>query len=509
MAAGRTDEAIEGLERLRLQIKALDLAPGSPPKRPFLNDAESAEVIRRIGEQTGPITLFVGAGASIEAQLPSWVALVRRLLDEVALPKSVDRADWEAALLESGPTSAAALIQAQVRDRFPRWVYRALYADKRSRVFRPGALAEQIAYWSAEFPDAVSLVTVNYDDLLEKALIAHGLSPQPITRDGEGVRTGHTPVYHLHGYLTDDDPEAEVVLSEDDYARFPVGECWQDQLMASLLEDTMCVFVGLSFTDPNLLRWLHGASSNGDPKHIALFSRQSSPRLSAGVRGQLEAATTERWLAANVEAVFTDFFGEQAQILHEAALRRSMAGLDPFERRSADAQRRAESFFGLEEDFAASQQVASDWLRELLDAVRTMLRAPGKRLHERLGLGLWVADHAEGQLTCLGVSDRAHTDQSTVVPVSMELVSNWVSVETVTNGSPRFQDPGIYASRWGYVRGLPLVLDKGRRGRTLVGAITLTSTNPRARSVFARAGDSVLDAIDDLLTDYGSAAFEP
>lgn len=507
MGSPRVDEALRSVTRLRQQIEALDLSPTSPPKRPFLHDEESGEVIARIGDRAGPITFFVGAGASIEAQLPSWLSLVRRLLPSVVLPPRVDREEWATTLLENGPTAAAAVVQARVGDRFPGQVFRALYGGKHSRVYRPGALAGQIAYWRAEFGDAVSLLTVNYDDMIEKALRSRGLQPCPISAEGETAAKGEVAVFHLHGRLNDDAQDLPIVLSEDDYARFPVGESWQDALMDHLLATTMCVFVGLSFTDPNLLRWLHTADS-GHNGHVALFSRQSSPRLSDGVRAQLEHATRERWRQAHVDVFFTDFFGEQAQILHEAALRRSSAGIDPFETRADAARDRAREFFGLGGDFAAGQLAASEWLRSLLADVRTILRGREHRLHEKLGLGLWVADHAEGQLVCLGTSDRAHADPRTLVPVPLELVSDWTSVEAVTNGSPRFQDPAIYASRWRYVRGLPLVFRRGQPGRVLVGAITLTSTKARANSVFARAADPVLDEVDDLLTDYGALAFD-
>jgi hypothetical protein len=156
----------------------------------------------------------------------------------------------------------------------------------------------------------VSLVTVNYDDPLEKALAEEGLAPAPIAAKGEVPAADEVPVYHLHGRIDDSHPQGPVALPEDDYARFPVGECWQDELMKSRLRDSMCVFVGLSFTDPTLLRWLHTAG-NGGPQHVALFSRQSSPLLEEEIRRDLEDATRARWHDAEIDAHFTGSFGER------------------------------------------------------------------------------------------------------------------------------------------------------------------------------------------------------
>ncbi len=48
--------------------------------------------------------------------------------------------------------------------------------------------------------------------------------------------------------------------------------------------DGVCVFIGLSFTDQNLLRWIYRSTGTD---HIAVLARQSSPRLAPDVRREL------------------------------------------------------------------------------------------------------------------------------------------------------------------------------------------------------------------------------
>jgi hypothetical protein len=63
-----------------------------------------------------------------------------------------------------------------------------------------------------------------------------------------------------------------------------------------------------------------------------------------------------------------------------------------------------------------------------------------------------------------------------------------VAVEAITQGSVVEWDPQTYASRWRSVRGIPLVwTGPGQGERILVGAVTLTSTQPHGSSIFDAA----------------------
>lgn len=80
--------------------------------------------------------MLVGAGASIEAGLPSWNTLVNRLLERGALNADLLSADDERARAlwledagRDGPLGAAAMVDALAGDERDAWVVEALYGD--------------------------------------------------------------------------------------------------------------------------------------------------------------------------------------------------------------------------------------------------------------------------------------------------------------------------------------------------------------------------------------------
>jgi hypothetical protein len=502
---GRLTEA----QQLRQELAQANRRPTS--RRRYLHDRSTREAIDLIGGHDGPVTIICGAGASVEAGLPSWWGLVRDLLSASRpnLERGV-RERWADAVLTDSLVAGAAVAQAHAasQEEFRDRVFDRLYDGGSSADFEPGAIAQQVAWWKRRFPDEVTLATFNYDDLLERSLAPHMPARGVAANDPEPA--GEALVYHLHGRLYDAERDLDFVLSDDDYARFPLSPRWQDAVMGRALEETLCVFVGLSFTDPNLTRWIHRSAVTGGPGSIALFSRQSSPRLPADVRRELEASTTRRWRAAGVDVVFTDFFGEIAQVLHEAALLREGGALADFRSRAAGVHAGAQRLLlpTGSRRLPAAQLSASRWMTDLVDGVREIARSSGVRFRdEQIGAGLWLADHGAGELTLAASSDRAITERRSVRPVRLDLASQWAAVEAVTRGAAVQRDPDVYASRWRYVRGLPLIVHEDDPGRLVAGALTLTSTRPLGRSVFSRLRREVRLDIDDFAVDHALRAF--
>jgi hypothetical protein len=433
------------------------------------------------------LTFIVGAGASMEAGLPSWGRLVRLLL-QAAAPASLsdgDRAEWLDAAAEPGLLAMAATARALAGsdEEFMARVEHHLYDGRNADQFDPGPLAREIAAWKREYPQT-QIATLNYDQLLEHALQDMGLDAEA-REDGDPEPPGIAVIRHLHGHLTGAPTNDAVVLTESDYALWPASS-WQDEFMDNALGG-VCVFLGLSFTDQNLLRWIYRSS---DSQHVAVLVRQSSPRVSRDVRHELESATRARLQRAHVTAYWADFYAEVAQLLHEARRRRGPGKPpsrypDRAQKRALKGRRRCLPATGLE----TRQRKVRTILSESLAGVRAALRTVGiDAAAAVLGLGLWGLDYKRREVTLWAVSDRIHVDISTVIAVPLAWGTEWVAVEAITQGSVVEWDPDTYASRWRSVRGIPLVWTRPeQRERIIVGAATLTTTQPTGDSIFDEA----------------------
>jgi SIR2-like domain len=473
---------VDGLESPSAPLAIAD-RPGFLVAQPA-NDPQP--IIERLASAER-LTFVVGAGASMEAGLPSWGDLVRALLESGA-PDSLgesDRVAWLDAVGESGLLGMAATARALAGSdsEFVERVEQRLYRAKAPDHFDPGPLAQEIAAWKQAYPE-VQLATFNYDQLLEGALEDVGMTAEA-REDATPEPNGVAVVRHLHGLLTGDPARDAVVLTEGDYALWPTGS-WQDDYMRDAL-DGVCVFLGLSFTDQNLLRWIYGSTGT---QHVAVLSRQSSPRLSRAVRRELESATRARLQHVNVTAYWADFYAEAAQLMHEARRRRG-PGAPPTayperaQKRALKGRRRCLPGTSLE----ARQRKVREILSDSVAGIRAALTAVGiDATGAVIGLGLWGLDYERREVTLWGSSDRIHVDSSTITGVPLAWGSEWVAVEAITQGSVVEWDPDTYASRWRSVRGIPLVWTRPQgRERVIVGAATLTTTEPSGSSIFDQA----------------------
>ena len=124
---------------------------------------------------------------------------------------------------------------------------------------------------------------------------------------------------------------------------------------------------------------------------------------------------------------------------------------------------------------------------------------------EDLGLGLWVANHAEGIAELWGASEQVWLDPRAIEERPIHVDSRWVGVIAMIKGVPVEQDPAVYTTRWRFIRGIPLVVRSP--DRSLVGSLTLTSATPLEECPLgiSRAPRELLSAIDRML---GEAAEE-
>jgi hypothetical protein len=205
--------------------------------------------------------------------------------------------------------------------------------------------------------------------------------------------------------------------------------------------------------------------------------------------------------------VWANYYGEVAQIVHEIGLRCNGGSPTPF---SLRARRRlgcgaARIAPDTSHQFVGAQRDISAWLRGRLDDLHAICEGespPVDLSGHRLGLGLWAVDHERGQVLNWASADRAYQGPEAVVANPLHVGSRWVAATAIANGVPVEQDPMVYASRWRFVRAVPIILGPDGE-RSIVRAVTLTARTPLSEFPLATASASpgLLAEIDKFLSD--------
>jgi len=185
------------------------------------------------------LVLFLGAGASIGAGLPSWSDLLDALAGEAQL---TDAEREELRRLE--PRDAGRVLDRRLRDRggdLAATVVRLVTADRSS-------LLQQLA---ASLP-VTEAVTTNYDTLFEDAWIGAGREPSVLP--WESVAEASCWLLKLHGSVHD--PKS-IVLSRDDYLRFEGEGVALAGIVQAMLLTRHMLFLGYSLSDDNFHRLVH------------------------------------------------------------------------------------------------------------------------------------------------------------------------------------------------------------------------------------------------------------
>ncbi|HXD33519.1 MAG TPA: SIR2 family protein [Pyrinomonadaceae bacterium] len=241
--------------------------------------------------QKGGITLVVGAGVSIPRGVPSWDALARAMW-ETTFPDT--QSPWE-----GGDTSPQRLPQFLPivfelvyrelgdRDKFAKVLREHLYTTKvkyprkdekfdsssESLAVLGRLLLQEFERGQGRRIDAV--ITLNADELLEQAAMTlvnrkqkKGTPVYPFTlvrmsthTDLGQERLRRIPIYHIHGFLSQTpkffDAEYMLVFSDLQYWSTSASALtFANRVVSWALNESCCIFVGLSMTDINLLRWL-------------------------------------------------------------------------------------------------------------------------------------------------------------------------------------------------------------------------------------------------------------
>lgn len=279
-----TDDSPASLARLiesianRVQEGILETAAPHPA------DVRASEHLRALRREyvSGTLVLFCGAGISIEAGIPGWNVLLRRLLTRLFRGESShEHAEAYQDRFAGSPLIVSQYLKNALGQDYRDTMRRALYADNPDTSNLIEAIRELCRPQRAR-QSLHSIVTFNFDDLIEVELERHSIANSSIYREGQRALPHELPVYHVHGYLPRSPSEADehdLVFSEDAYhSQFLDPFSWSNLTQLSHLGNQTCLFVGLSMTDPNLRRLLDvSARKNPDSeqRHFVVRRRHT------------------------------------------------------------------------------------------------------------------------------------------------------------------------------------------------------------------------------------------
>ena len=123
-----------------------------------------------------------------------------------------------------------------------------------------------------------SIITYNYDDLIETALEKAGVSTARIYLKNRTKRN-EFPVYHVHGLIPQmkKDIASTPVFSEKEYHEmYKEAYHWSNVEQLHALDRNTCFFIGISMKDPNLRRLLDISHYGGDNEchHFVFLKRE-------------------------------------------------------------------------------------------------------------------------------------------------------------------------------------------------------------------------------------------
>ena len=233
------------------------------------------------------ISLFLGAGVSQSAKLPSWSELLDCLSTKVGLQLLCSKTDEPVkgrSIIEKYKEKATKSMEDENHHNGSNKMelenkkLELLCKDLSDILYKndgTSKLIEAIAKFIVkQHYNIESVITYNYDNLLEhkinEELNNEELKCLSIYENSKPIKK-NIYIKHVHGFIDKDleSDSSEIVLGEKEYHKlYDEPNNWGNVEQLHALNNSMCIFIGLSMTDPNLRRLLDLAIGNSDGDSI-------------------------------------------------------------------------------------------------------------------------------------------------------------------------------------------------------------------------------------------------
>lgn len=253
------------------------------------------------------LVLVLGAGVSFNFKIPTWDNLLQRLLIKT-IEKESDTALLISKLFSKvfnpSPLVAGRYLQSYYDDedkkdknRFEREVQNALYEtydeNAQSKVVDE---IIKLCLAPGNSPNLESIITYNYDDIIERKLIEKNLDMPFQSVYGQSIDTSKTDlkIFHVHGFLPKDgkiNDENRITLGELVYhEQYTNIYSWNNIVQINKFRDKVCLFIGTSLSDPNIRRLLDISNSQKkQKKYHYIFKKKIN----------------KKWLSNRIDFIFS------------------------------------------------------------------------------------------------------------------------------------------------------------------------------------------------------------
>ncbi|WP_425843652.1 SIR2 family protein [Agrococcus sp. TSP3-2-1] len=448
-----------------------------------------AAIIDRFAAIAGDahLTLVLGAGASAPSGLPQWdefaakVAALSGLVasDEVArilLAKQDNTIVLEAARSFAGP-------------RWPDVLAEALYG-RRGTDAVPSPLHLAAAGHLAQLPETTTLATLNYDTLLEEAVLT---AAGGVVVSWDGIDEPDVPtVHHLHGVVFPSGAYNPVV-SFRDYAELVADTgAWQRHFLATALDRGPLLLAGTSYRDPDIRHWLHLLLRDGEPAHQAMVTIvREGLGLERGPFDAIKQALAAEWEAIGLSALTMEDLADVAIVIRELQFVGTSGYQPPRERARRIWAAHEARFRDLQHEY--SQALGRDSAK-----VAAALKASAHRAT------LWLAD-GDGRLARWATDGHIYATAGLLKHVPTGHDSPWIAGEALAAEEVKLVDVhrqrGVSPS-WESVLAIPVFV--GGCGLPEIAAAVITfGMEERAVSLLERQDDWASLA-EHLSSEWGS-----
>lgn len=278
-----------------------------------------------------PCTFFLGAGVSMDAGGPSWKELLRKILRH--FKRIGSKTDFDKVYDACG-LSAIILGRYAVSDRknlkslskyLQRYVLYHNVDPGKSELINAiceAVIGEQEDKYIVAKGRLDSIITYNYDDIVETALEKRGVSVARIYLKNRNHRN-EFPIYHVHGLIPQENQGivSTLILSEREYHEmYKEAYNWSNIEQLHALDRNTCFFIGMSMTDPNLRRLLDISRMGGDheSRHFAFLKRESLFKPEEIEKNKLHFNTIESQLCdLGVQVIWYEDHKEVPEILRK------------------------------------------------------------------------------------------------------------------------------------------------------------------------------------------------